>query len=150
MACAKRSFTRTASLFALSTLRADSTSFVGARVSVSATVDRVLGPRLFTIRDAERAVDTGSLLVLVAAPAIALVRQHTMVTITGTVRLFAHGIVIVADGSTNDEVAAAVSPAITWLGASRSHGRLQAPITDVRALAWSTDTTLRGPSSCSC
>ena len=151
---------------ALSTLRADSSSFVGVRVSVSATVDRVLGPRLFTISDAERAVDTGSLLVLVTAPAIALVRQHTTVKITGTVRLFAPEdlahhwgwidemssdernidtrIMIVADGSTNDEVAAAVSPVITWLGASRSHGGLEAPISDVRALAWSTDTTLVG------
>ena len=146
---------------ALATLRADSTSLVGARVSVSGCVDRVLGPRLFTIGDAESAGDAGSLLVPVAAPAIALVRQHTTVKTAGTVRLFAPEdlqrhwgwtdemspgkhhidtrIMIVADGSIDDEVGAAVSPVITWLGASRSHGG-QSVVFGL----------LRGPSRCSC
>jgi hypothetical protein len=59
------------------------------RISVTALVHRVLGPRLFTISGTDRLNGHSETLVFVPAPGLARVRAHTTVTVTGTLRRLA-------------------------------------------------------------
>lgn len=63
--------------------------YVGQRISVDGEIEKVLGPRLFTIDEASWADLDGEMLVHVPTALAALVRPDDRVTITGTVRAFA-------------------------------------------------------------
>jgi hypothetical protein len=70
----------------LSDLEANAAKYRGKIVKVKGEVDRVLGPRLFTI-DEKMWVDfDGETIVLAPAPLAALVREDAAITVTGTVR----------------------------------------------------------------
>jgi len=65
--------------------------FVGKTVSVDAEVEKVLGPRLFTIDEPNWADLDGEILVHVPTALAALVRPDDRVTVTGTVRAYTQG-----------------------------------------------------------
>lgn len=65
--------------------------FTGKTFSVDAEVEKVLGPRLFTIDEPNWADLDGEILVHVPAALAALVRPDDRVTITGTLKAYASG-----------------------------------------------------------
>jgi hypothetical protein len=66
-------------------------TYIGKRISVDAEVEKVIGPRLFTIDEPDWADLDGELLVHVPTALAALVRPDDRVTITGTVTAYASG-----------------------------------------------------------
>lgn len=62
--------------------------YMGLTVTVSGAVDEVLGPRIFTIAEADAGDD--DVLVALPDPMVAAVRGGEPVTITGTMKPFAH------------------------------------------------------------
>lgn len=62
--------------------------YIGKAVSVDGEVERVLGPRLFTIDEPNWIDLDGELLVLVPAPMAAFIREDDRVTVNGTVKSF--------------------------------------------------------------
>lgn len=148
----------------IDTLSADPGRVVGMQVTVPAVVDRVWGPRLFSIGKTEAERTGPSLLVLVAPPAILVVRDQAVVTISGTVRAFrstdlsrywgfggartaservlSQAILIVADTVTEDGTSLVINAA-SWLTAGVPDIS-EPPLRDVRPLVSSRDTTLVG------
>jgi len=62
--------------------------YIGQRVSVDAVVEKVLGPRLFTIDEPNWGDLEGEIMVTMTAPFAALIKEDDRVTIEGTVRPF--------------------------------------------------------------
>lgn len=94
---------RTATTIDLDDLEDDASQYLGKRVTITGEVQKVLGPRLFTV-DEENWIDfDGETLVLVPAPAIVFVREDRPVTVTGTLRSFVKADVDHEWGWFNDE-----------------------------------------------
>jgi hypothetical protein len=69
-------------------LENNGSKYIGRQVSVTAEVETVLGPRVFTIDEPDWADLEGELLVYVPSNLAALVKENDRVTITGTVKQF--------------------------------------------------------------
>lgn len=77
---------QTATTVALGDIEENPTRYLGQMVTVTAEVQEVLGPRLFTIDERQWIDFDGEVLVMVPAPLAAMVRDDDPVTVTGTVR----------------------------------------------------------------
>lgn len=140
-------------------------SSLGQRISVSAIVHRVVGPRLFTVTATDQLDGDKEMLVFVPSPQLAAVRKDSRVMITGTVRASATSVIkdewgsgadaftrrihvdgheiIVAEAIIVDGIDVAVSAGDGWQSAdsaSTTVGTFQ----DLAALASSDDSTLVG------
>jgi hypothetical protein len=74
---------------ALDALEDDPTRYVGQRVSVDAEVERVIGPRLFTIDEPNWVDLDGEVMVFMPSTLAAMVREGDRLTVTGTLSPFA-------------------------------------------------------------
>jgi len=70
------------------TLEEQPAKYVGQTVSVDAEIDRVYGPRLFTIDEPDWGDLEGEILVHLAPSHVAPVRENDRVTITGTIKRY--------------------------------------------------------------
>lgn len=73
---------------ALDTLEDNPNRYIGQAISVDGKVERVLGPRLFTIDEPHWIDVEGEILVLVPSPMAALVREDDRITVSGTMKPF--------------------------------------------------------------